>query len=148
MEFDIYAVEPQDKENNYIRSNVWYWRPLWQLVEFICNDLTNEDIEGGGYNDGYIIEKDKSLYIGNKIKNMIESNQFDNYKRQYDEMKNNLPDIPCNSCDGQGNFIDHDCNRCTGSGKVKHFSTNYFLDKNLVIEFYKFSLNSGGFQIC
>ena len=74
MGFDIYAVEPQDKENNYFRSNVWYWRPLWQLVEFICNDLTNEDIEGGGYNDGYIIQirsKDAINVLTDSFQNIL-----------------------------------------------------------------------------
>ena len=148
MGFDIFAVEPTDKTNDYFRSNVWYWRPLWNMVKIMCNELSQEDFEGGSYNDGYLIDKDKSLSIGNKLKIMLETNKFDEYKEKYEESLSNLPKRICTMCKGDGEFIDHKCKDCKGSGKLENFNTYYRLDKELTTQFYKFCINSGGFQIC
>jgi len=32
----------------YFRNNVWYWRPLWNFVCKVCNDImTDDDMENG-----------------------------------------------------------------------------------------------------
>ena len=43
------------------RNNVWYWRPLWEYVAYVCDDiLTLRDYKSGQYNDGYVINAEPS----------------------------------------------------------------------------------------
>ena len=81
MGFDLYGLNPkgdipkpvitdwEDKKQtddffkyqdetpgSYFRTNVWYWRPLWQYVSVVCeNILTEKDMERGEFNDGHRI---------------------------------------------------------------------------------------------
>ncbi|QDP62253.1 MAG: hypothetical protein GOVbin2066_20 [Prokaryotic dsDNA virus sp.] len=70
-EYEIKAK--YDQENGmYFRNNIWGWRPLWNFVCENCDDiLTKEDMEMGHFNDGYRIDKDKSLKIAERLNQLL-----------------------------------------------------------------------------
>ena len=48
MGFDVYGMDPQTEKGHYFRNNVWFWRPLWQLICEECDDiLTKKQMERG-----------------------------------------------------------------------------------------------------
>ncbi len=63
MGFDIYGVkELESGEENYFRNNCWWWRPLWDLCNFLqC--LEEEQYDQGGYNNGFLIDERTSIKI-------------------------------------------------------------------------------------
>ena len=74
MGFDVYALKPKTNNENhfYFRANVWYWRPLWSLVEELCSDqMTELQQKAGHYNDGVAIEDNMSILIGNQLKEAL-----------------------------------------------------------------------------
>jgi hypothetical protein len=86
MGFDLHGQAPMgslDNPNNasfeeeaqsgvYFRNNVWYWRPLWEYVAYVCDDiLTLRDYKSGQYNDGYVINAEKSMLIGSRLRETI-----------------------------------------------------------------------------
>lgn len=46
------GMDVTSKNGNYFRSNVWYWRPLVELMFQADADLYNKVGEGWHYNDG------------------------------------------------------------------------------------------------
>ena len=53
----------------YFRANIWSWRPIWAMVEKLCDDiLTEEDIKHGSYNDGFLIDTMKAELLGQRLK--------------------------------------------------------------------------------
>ena len=68
------ALDKFEKNNPgyYFRNNVWWWRPLWDYIYSIANDvLTEEDYERGQYNDYWLIDKNKALKLADKISEAI-----------------------------------------------------------------------------
>ena len=55
----------------YFATNVWGWRPIWEFVCNVCdNILTEKDIHGGQFNGGHKISKTKAIKIANRIKKL------------------------------------------------------------------------------
>ena len=60
----------------YFRNNVWWWRPLWSFVCEHCDDiLTEKDMNGGNYNDSYIISRTKAEAIAKRLEEVIETEE-------------------------------------------------------------------------
>ena len=142
----------------YFRNNVWYWRPLWL---FICSEvapdtLSEEDKDHGHYNDFYPIDKDKAIYIADKIDELDEAGVLDEYEINWEKNKEETEDEPCTHCDESNKkFEDRaslqsdllGCHVCNGTGMVRPFDTNYIFEASNVREFGKFARGSGGFTI-
>jgi len=74
----------------YFRANVWSWRPLWNYVCGVCSSiLSEEDIDGGDWNAGYVIDEDKCesmlLLLNAELSNKLTHRYRDAYM---DENKN------------------------------------------------------------
>jgi len=88
MGFDLYALDPitDNEEHGYFRANVWYWRPLWAFVEYICQDTLNDsEKKAGYYNDGNIISKEQAHQISNKLKLSFTDETFNKFKNDFDK---------------------------------------------------------------
>ena len=92
MGFDLHGVNPtgeyedESKAGIYFRNNVWYWRPLWEIVTEICEDLiTYKDYKYGHSNDGHQIDADKALQIGIRLREMLEDGTIEEYVKQFNE---------------------------------------------------------------
>tara|TARA_R100001530_G_scaffold23497_4_gene19179 strand:+ start:1477 stop:1947 length:471 start_codon:yes stop_codon:yes gene_type:complete len=78
---------------HYFRNNVWWWRPLWQCIGSSCDDILSEDdITGGYYNDGYKISKEQAVGIAERMKSLIDNDTIKDYKLEYDKSINELPE--------------------------------------------------------
>ena len=74
---------------HYFRNNVWWWRPLWQCIGSACDDILSEDdITGGYYNDGYKISKEQAVGIAERMKSLIDNDTIKDYKLEYDKSMN------------------------------------------------------------
>ena len=70
----------------YFRSNVWWWRTLWDYTCTVCSDiLTRNDIISGQYNDGKTISKTKAAKMAKALKK-AETNGYLN------EFESNVPE--------------------------------------------------------
>lgn len=151
MGFDVYALKPKTNNENhlYFRANVWYWRPLWSLVEDLCGDqMTQSQQEAGHYNDGITIDNNMSILIGNQLKEALDNGTFKKFKEEHENHKNNIPKDDCKRCLQHSTIINPSCGNCEGSGKTDNIMTAYHYDEELTQEFAEFCLNSGGFEIC
>ena len=83
----------------YFRANVWYWRPLWDMVCLFCdNVLTEKDMTGGQYNDGHKISKTKSKRIASKLRMLRKKGTLEQWvnTRQTKMIQEVDAEYPCN----------------------------------------------------
>ena len=107
---------------HYFRNNVWWWRPLWQCIGSSCDDILSEDdITGGYYNDGYKISKEQAVGIAERMKSLIDNGTIKDYKLEYDKSLKELPE--------------------------DDFMRNYSFTVENLQEFICFCESSGGFEI-
>ena len=144
----------QENPGTYFRNNVWYWRPLWDYVYALCDDiLTEDDHQSGHNNDGHLIDADKCEAIANRLALELLNGGVTKFKDDRQEYLDNLPLKKCDtgSCNGTGQrddkYLKGECNGCGGTGKQKDHETHYPFDEDNVREFHSFVKNSGGFEI-
>ena len=112
----------------YFRNNVWWWRPLWEFVCMQCDDfMTDEQKEGGSYNDGRLIDQKTAAKIGTKLEILLKDGTV---KRWEKHIKTRNEDL------------------AKDDDKDKRFMSNYPFSQDNVENFAKFCLESGGFEIC
>jgi len=144
MGFDIYGNKPKSEKGEYFRSNVWYWRPLWDYIFRVCSDvITEEDYKKGHYNDGHLIDARKAKRIAKRLRFLLDEGEVKRWERVYKRRLKSLPDVKCDACNGTGKK----CNKCQGKGKVRPYETFYPFEENVVREFCEFVEDSGGFRI-
>tara|TARA_R100000808_G_scaffold18026_1_gene39583 strand:+ start:26 stop:532 length:507 start_codon:yes stop_codon:yes gene_type:complete len=106
----------------YFRSNVWYWRPLWEFVCTVCNNvLTYDDYKKGNWNDGHKISKTKTKRIASRLRVLLNNGTVNSYERFHKECKDELDD--------------------------KNWDKSYPFSVEHVKEFERFCEKSGGFEI-
>ncbi len=149
------AMEKWNMENpgDYFRANVWYWRPLWDYVCHVCDDiLTEEDMEKGTYNDGHEIDHNKALSIGDRLENLYYDGTILKHQIEREAYLKGLDKEKCTICDGTGQRDDEnvkgECNGCQGEGERERWETHYPFEADTVLEFAQFCKQSGGFSIC
>ena len=154
-----YVSWQQNTPGALFRNDVWNWRPLWNFVCEVCDDiLTEEDMEEGmSYpSSGLVISKTKAKKIAARLRKVdkdLEDHQIDHEKRKKD-----LPDEECDLCHGTGRRNDdigvlariadpsYTCNGCNGKGTTR-YATLYTFDADNVRTFAEFCEYSGGFDI-
>ena len=125
--------EDMDKYHNdnpgvYFRNNVWWWRPLWDFVCMQCDDfMTDEQKEGGSYNDGKLIDQETAAKIGTKLEILLKDGPVKRWEKQIKTRNEDL---------------------AKDKDKEKRFMSNYPFSQDNVEYFAKFCLESGGFEIC
>jgi hypothetical protein len=158
------AMNKHQNENPgvYFRNNVWWWRPLWDYVCIICEDvMDSKDIEAGHSNSGY--EIDEITIECMLIKLRIEI-ALGNHKVHEDIYTNHLNELPledCPYCNQTGKRQwpegEADCNVCNTEdtrkkgipiGKQKSWDCSYPFDAGNIEEFVVFLEQSGGIRIC
>lgn len=146
----------------YFRNNVWWWRPLWDYVCEISEDvMSEEDIEAGHSNSGCEIHEDTIERILIKLHIEIALGNHKTYEKEHTEKLKKLPLETCTYCKGTGTREwpdgEQDCNVCNTEytkkegipiGKVKQWSCSYPFSAENVENFVRFLEESGGIQIC
>ena len=192
MGFDLIGINPKLKDNPpqnssqeeyekfhrenvgyYYRANCWYWRPIWNMVTLFCHPsiLNDEDVEGGFYNDGYVINEEKAFAIAECLEEKILTGELTNVIEEENEYLNELPDECCYVCNGTGvrrneiievllfeeepYLLDEnqpegtliECKICNGTGQIRPFKTFYTYSMACINDFIRFCKNCGGFSI-
>jgi hypothetical protein len=149
MGFDLIGVKPTTKNGEYFRNNVWYWKPLWEFVTNSCKEeMSDEAIKMGIYNDGYKIDDKTAKAIGNNLKTLLKDGEVTRYVTEREKLLAGLSTEDCEWCEGTGETKNNQsCGACKGKGVKKHFATWYSLNEGNVDEFADFCLESGGFEI-
>ena len=151
--FEAYEKWNEENPGDYFRANVWWWRPLWDYVCHVCNDiLTEEDMGKGTYNDGHEIDNEQALAIADRLKTLHKNGDMLKHQIERESYIKGLDKIDCTTCNGTGQrndeYVKGDCNGCNGKGKRKSWETNYPFETDFVMDFAKFCEQSGGFSIC
>ena len=197
MGFDIYGLDPnltsqrptidwdkateKDKEayfkaldefedanpGYYFRNNVWWWRPLAELIHDKCGDLlTEEQKEGLHNNSGTEFDDDTALAIARRLSNLIK----DGYVSELEEsikanakiaskhnkkIEQKLQDLKkeVEKIRPGENLVPRDYpfpynKHFEEIYAQKSWDDSYPFAKENVEEFINFARHSGGFQIC
>ena len=121
-DWEKYHDWQEENCGTYFRNNVWWWRPLWNFVTGICDDiLTEKDIEQGNYNDGHKISKTKAKKIAVRLRKMLRDGHVELTEAKYKQEQVQLSE--------------------------DNWNKNYPFSIQNVIEFERFCENSGGFEI-
>jgi hypothetical protein len=144
----------RDNPGYYFHNNVWYWRPLWQYVCNMCEDiLTIHDAERGMWNDSHLIPKTKAKKIAKRLEKSIKNGDLKEWEKERKKHLQELGMVECNICEGIGyrnlddSTVSTVCNACNGKKERPHFDTNYPWDRENLKDFIEFCKNSGGFEI-
>jgi len=117
-----------DNPGVYFRNNVWWWRPLWDFVCMQCSDfMTDEQKEGGSYNDGKLIGQETAAKIGTKLEILLEDGTVDRWEEHIKKRNEKLE---------------------KSEDEDEKFMASYPFARDNVENFAKFCLESGGFEIC
>ena len=152
------ASDKWEEENpgSYFRNNVWWWRPLWNYVCEVCEDVMSmDDMEAGDSNSGNQISE---ATVDRMVEKLVVEIALDNHKKHeeaYMERIKNLPKEDCNICDATGKRKDPpdtgagdiECTGCGGTGKRESWNASYPFSAKNVEEFVNFLSESGGIEI-
>ena len=132
--WDEQTAREEENCGVYFRNNCWWWRPLWSYVCGSCEDILDEDdMEGGGWNDGYQISEAKASAIAKRLFELIDSGDTkgyeDHHKKTMEEAEENNKGKECGD-DGYD------------------WNNSYPFSVENVRSFAQFCSESGGFEIC
>lgn len=153
MGFDLIGVKVANEKGKYFGNNYSWWRPLWKYVYEACKDiLTEEDFKEGNWNNGYLIDSDKTIRIAIRLERLLNHGEVEKYVKEGRSEWDNLPDKVCFCCCGKGEMTylsgkQGKCIICEGKGKFKAWVYHFPFDEDNVKSFVEFCRNSGGFRI-
>lgn len=197
MGFDIYGLEPnlksqrptidwdkateKDKEvyfkaldefedanpGYYFRNNVWWWRPLAELIHDKCGDfLTEEQKKGLHNNSGTEFDDDTALAIASRLSSLIKdgyvseleesikanakiaSKHNKKIEQKLQDLKKEVEKIRPGENLAPGKYPFPYNNHWQEIYAQKSWDDSYPFAKANVEEFINFARHSGGFQIC
>ena len=123
-----YEMHHKDNPGLYFRNSVWWWRPLWNYVCHVCDDiLSDKDMKAGDYNDHRKITKTKAIKISKRLNNLIEEGIVSKYEQH---------------------FMDEQEKASKSDDKDTQFFSQYPFSEENVKKFALFCKESGGFRIC
>lgn len=132
MGFDLYGEAPKKESGEYFRNSVWWWRPLWIIVQKTCADfLSDDDLSNGEYNIGWLITKDKADKIAKRLTKRLADPDFRRALIQEEKKR-----VAASKAQEDLPFDQQD------------FSLHYPISIQNIKDFAKFCRNSGGFKIC
>ena len=168
---DEYWELQSEWENNnpgaYFRNNVWWWRPLWSFTCAHCADfLTEDDMNGGCYNDSYIITEDKAVAIAERLYEALKEPEtqeyLDNHMKTMEKAKKHNEMI-----EQEKKALDEIAVAITGDKDVapidypkdlkkkfdelmkkRDWASSYPINRENIENFARFAEQSGGFSIC
>ena len=152
---------------NYFRNNVWWWRPLWSFTCDHCADfLTEDDMNGGCYNDSYIITEDKAVAIAERLYEALKEPEtqeyLDNHMKTMEKAKkhNEMIEQEKKALDEIAVAITGDKNvapidypkdlkkKFDELTKKRDWASSYPINRENIENFARFAEQSGGFSIC
>ena len=121
---EYWKEEDQYQQANpgvYFRNNVWWWRPLWDYCRYVAPELINDDLwSDGHHNSGDGLDDKNAKELGILLIKSFENGKFEEFEKINIERND------------------------TGEKGIPE----YPFDRDNVMEFADFCLQSGGFEIC
>ena len=121
---EYWKEEDQYQQANpgvYFRNNVWWWRPLWDYCRYVAPELINDDLwSDGHHNSGDGLDDKDAKELGILLIKSFENGKFEEFEKINIERND------------------------TGEKGIPE----YPFDRDNVMEFADFCLQSGGFEIC
>ena len=163
------ALNKFEEENPgyYFRNNVWWWRPLANLIHAKCHNLlSNEQMEGLYNNNGTEFDEDTALAIARRLSNLIKNGYVAELEKSTKanakiasehnkKVEQKLADLKkeVERLRPGENLAPIDYpfpynNHWKEINAQKNWDDSYPFDKENVKEFINFARHSGGFQIC
>ena len=156
-----------DNPGSYFRNNVWWWRPLAELIIDKCSDLiTHEQARDLHNNSGRQFGKGTSIAIANRLQSLIDNGYVDDLEKSIKansekaeahnkkieaklkalakKVKELRPNENLAPKDYTYPYNEH----WKEISSQKNWDSSYPFNKENVIEFIKFSRASGGFEVC
>ena len=163
------ALNKFEEENPgyYFRNNVWWWRPLAELIHDKCGDLLSEKQKEGLHdNSGTEFDDDTALAIARRLSNLIKNGYVDDLAKSIkdnakiaskhnDGIQKKLEDIrkeverirPNENLAPKDYPFPYD-KHWQEINAQRSWDDSYPFNKANVEEFIHFARHSGGFQIC
>ena len=172
MGMDVFGNNPRNKEGEYFRNNVWWWRPLADFILECYPEIANK-CEHWHSNDGDGLDAHDAKELAKRLQADIENGKVSEWEKNYNEWRSSLPREACEICNCTGIRSDKRgiemgmpdkelspenkiltgreygwCNSCDGVGTKENWLSSYPFETDNVKEFANFLKNSGGFKIC
>ena len=165
--WELQSEWENNNPGNYFRNNVWWWRPLWTFTCDHCADfLTEDDMNGGCYNDSYIITEDKAVAIAERLYEALKEPEtqeyLDNHMKVMEKAKKHNEMI-----EQEKKALDEIAVAITGDKDVapidypkdlkkkfdelmkkRDWASSYPINRENIENFARFAEQSGGFSIC
>ncbi|MFH1877659.1 MAG: hypothetical protein ABH883_02520 [Candidatus Omnitrophota bacterium] len=92
--FRLLGLDPKTEGGKYFDDSKWWWHALWNYVYASCEDILTEDeyIQGHHIEIGFTICAEKALKIANRLMDLIESGECDEYEKKHTAALESLPD--------------------------------------------------------
>ena len=163
------AMDKFEEENPgvYFRNNVWWWRPLAELIHDKCGDLLSEQQRKSlQYNDGTAYTKEQAIKIANRLSDLIKNGYVDDLEKSIKDnakiaskhnegIQKKLEDIrkEVERIRPDENLAPKDYpfpynKHWQEINAQRSWDDSYPFNKENVKEFINFARHSGGFQIC
>lgn len=165
MGMDVYGKRPKSEDGKYFRASVWSWHPLADMLAEFYPDLIGK-IEHLHSNDGDGLGARDATALGKRM--LADEAKIREYVAAHEAARKALPRRPCEFCNATGvrrdavgqahgfttrvHVVDGVekvgwCNACDGAGQREHIDASSWMDFDHVMEFARFALASGGFEI-
>ena len=165
--WELQSEWENNNPGNYFRNNVWWWRPLWTFTCDHCADfLTEDDMNGGCYNDSYIITEDKAVAIAERLYEALKEPEtqeyLDNHMKVMEKAKKHNEMI-----EQEKKALDEIAVAITGDKDIapinypkdlkkkfdelqkrRDWASSYPINRENIENFARFAEQSGGFSIC
>ena len=163
------AMDKFEEENPgvYFRNNVWWWRPLAELIHDKCGDLLSEQQRKSlQYNDGTAYTKQQAIKIANRLSDLIKNGYVDDLqksieknskiaRKQNEKMNAQLKAVKdaVQKKFPDDNLVPRDYpepykTQFNEAYALKNWDDSYPFNKENVEAFINFARHSGGFRIC
>ena len=165
--FEAMDTFEQENPGFYFRNNVWWWRPLAELIHDKCGDLlSDEQMEGLYNNNGTEFDEDTALAIARRLSNLIKNGYVAELEKSTKanakiasehnkKVEQKLADLKkeVERLRPGENLVPRDYpfpynKHFEEIYSTKNWDDSYPFDKENVKEFINFARHSGGFQIC
>jgi len=148
MGMDVYGRNPANKDGEYFRANIWWWRPLWDYC-YVVTDIIDENLfSQGHHNDGHGLNSVDAQALATKLTEEIKNGGTAKYQSEYEVRLAAMPDENCRICKGTGRRNgEKSCNGCDSKGKVRPNAALYPFSASTVQDFCRFLMTCGGFKI-
>ena len=83
--FEAKQQQEEDNPGIYFRNNVWWWRPLWDYVYSVCDDVIgNGRWHTGHNNSGESFTEDEAKEIAERLLQEINNGDTEAYRKLYE----------------------------------------------------------------